>query len=48
MTGLLSLGNVSGFAALVVLATGVFWAMAVKNQPVVSVASMLRNQDKDR
>ena len=47
MTGMFSFGNVTGLITLVVLAAGIFWAMAQRNKPVVSVASMLRT-DKDR
>jgi hypothetical protein len=48
MTGLFSFGNVTGLFALMVLAAGIFWAMARRNEPVVSVASMLRNPNKER
>jgi hypothetical protein len=46
MTGIFSLGNVTGLAALVALAMGIVWAMVAKNQPVVSVAAMLRDRGR--
>ena len=47
MTGMFSFGNVTGLIALAFVATGIFWAMALRNKPVVSVACMLRT-GKDR
>jgi hypothetical protein len=48
MTDMFTLGNISGLVTLLTLAAGIFWATTQRNQPVVSVASMLRDQKKDR
>ena len=48
MTGIFSVGNDTGLVALLALAAGIFWAMAQRNQPVMSVATMLRGQNKER
>ena len=48
MTGIFSLGNVTGLASLFALAAGIFWAMTIKNQPTITVAAMLRAQDQGR
>jgi hypothetical protein len=48
MTGIFSFGNVTGLVTLLALAAGIFWVMAQRNQPVVSMVSMLRGQNRER
>jgi len=48
MTGIFSFGNVIGLLALLVLGVGIFKVLIARSRPEMSVASMLRNTEKDR